>query len=87
MSSGHDAPGSNSGDFTAATHQPHALTNNQLKSRLYATPEVLNNSRPRFKVLHRQSTTSHEVKIMPNSHLHCVHEMGLYQHVYTIEIL
>ena len=66
MSSGHDAPGSSIGDFTAATHQPHTLTNNQLKSRLYATPEVLNNSRPRFKVLRRRSSTSDEVKIMPN---------------------
>ena len=65
MSSGYDAPGNSSGDFTAATHQPHTLTKNQLKSRLYATPEVLKNSRPRFKVLRRRSSTSDEVKIKP----------------------
>ena len=36
--------------------QPHTLT-----SRLYATPEVLKNSRPQYKVLHRRSRASNEV--------------------------
>ena len=74
MSSGSDVPGSGVVDFATATHQPHTLTSNQLKSRLYGTPEVLNNSRPQFKVLHRRSTTSEEVQLH-SDHPHSLHAL------------
>ena len=49
-----------SGIGTVAT-QPNTLTSYQLKSRLYATPEVLKDSRPQYKVLHGRSRPSNEV--------------------------
>lgn len=53
---------------------PHALTNYQLQSRLYASPEVLNNTRPQLKVMRRPARRSNEVKeiisIIQFTHLH-----------------
>ena len=61
MSSENDVSESRVSDSATAAHQPRTLTNSQLKSRLYAAPEVLNNSRTQFKVLRRRSRTSDEV--------------------------
>ena len=58
-----DVPGPRS-DFTTAASHPHTLSSNQLKARLYATPEVLNNLRPQFKVFRRRK--SEEVNTCEN---------------------
>jgi hypothetical protein len=49
-----DVPGPRS-DFSTVNH-PRTLTSKQLKARLYATPEVLNNLRPQFQVFRRRKT-------------------------------
>ena len=49
-----DIPGPRN-DFSNASY-PHSWTSKQLKARLYATPEVLNNSRPQFQVFRRRKT-------------------------------